>query len=96
MGEYPAGDRILLRRKALDILQASMIKDAAPEPRIVARCELPLTLTRKERTKATVLGVGDFTLNNANQGIEIEKLTILFLDDLFRYAAEYRCAEGTA
>ena len=87
VGEYPAGDGILLRRKALDILQASMIEDAAPEPRIVARCELPLTLIRKERTKATVLGVGDFTLDNANQGVELEKLTLLFFDNLFKFGA---------
>lgn len=85
VGEYPSGDGILLRRKALDILQDSMLKDAAPEPRILAKCDLPLTLTRKERTRVSVIGVGDFTLDNADQAIELEKLTFLFFDDLFKF-----------
>lgn len=86
-GDYPAGDGIFLRRRALDILQASMVNDAAIEPRIVAQCQLPLDLVRKERMKATVLGVGDFTIDNADQGNELERLTFQLFDALFTFGA---------
>ena len=84
-GDYPAGDGIMLRRNALDILQNSMVEGAAPEPRIVASCELPLTFVGKNRVKATVIGVGDFTLDNADQGNELEKLTFHLFDALFKF-----------
>ena len=84
-GQYPAGDGVASRRKVLDILQNSMLEGAAPEPRIVAQCELPLSLSRKERLTSTVFGVGDFTLDNADQGNELEKLTFQLFDALFTF-----------
>ncbi len=84
-GQYPTGDGVLLRRKALDILQDSMVGNADPEPRIIASCTIPLRIVRKERTKATVVGVGEFTLGNADQGHELEKLTFQLLDALFTF-----------
>ena len=82
---YPSGDDFRLRCTALDIVKDSLAPNAQPDPRICVSATLPLTIENCERLNATVAGVGKFTVDDNDQGTELEKLTFLLLDRLFPF-----------
>ncbi len=84
-GDYPAGDGVQLRRRALDIVAASLQEGAVAGPRIRANCELPIKFERKESLRVHVIGSGDFILTDTGQGKELERLTYQLLDNLFSF-----------
>lgn len=83
---YPRGNGFLLRGVALDIVRDSLQSDQSPtDSRICEYARLPLQITDLERLTATVAGVGSFTLDDGDQGVELEKLTFQLLDRLFPF-----------
>lgn len=86
-GDYPSGDGVELRARALDVVAASLEPGSAPDPRIRASCVLPLGFEHTEKLQAHVIGSGTVTLTDTDEGNELERLTFQLFDSLFSFGA---------
>lgn len=75
------------RKTALNIVVEWTHDESQVEPRIVATCKLPLTLENPETFNVQLLSVGTVSLNDADQGNELEVLTLQLFDELFKFGA---------
>lgn len=67
-------DNIEIMRRALDVVQASL-KDSAPvDQRMLAHCALALTFERRQQIETFVVGSGLFSLDDKQEGNELERL----------------------
>lgn len=64
-----------LRTRALDVVHASMTPDAAHDPRMKIRCEIPLAIEESEVLGFHVVGSGPVCLDDPDEGAELERLT---------------------
>jgi hypothetical protein len=74
-----------IRERANDAVQAILAGKA--EPCIRASCELRLTFEKAEALKIHVIGGGDMSLDDEDEGAELERLTFLAFDALFPFGA---------
>lgn len=74
-----------VRERANDAVEAVLAGNA--EPSVRASCELRLTLEKAEALKIHVIGSGDMSLDDKDEGAELERLTFLAFDALFPFGA---------
>lgn len=74
-----------VRERANDAVEAALVSSA--DPRITASCEIRLTFKKSEAVKIHVIGSGDISLDDKNEGEELERLTFLAFDALFPFGA---------
>jgi hypothetical protein len=78
-----AGFRI--RERANDAVEAILAGNT--EPSVAASCELRLTFVKAEALKVHVIGKGEVSLDDNDEGEELERLTFLAFDVLFPFGA---------
>lgn len=74
-----------LRQQADDAVEKSLAGESVPS--ITASCELNLTFEWTKSQKIHVLGKGDVSLDDKDEGEELERLTFLAFDALFPFGA---------
>jgi hypothetical protein len=74
-----------LRERANDAVEVMLAGDA--EPTVKASCELRLSFENAEALKIHVVGSGDVSLDDKDEGAELERLTFLAFDALFPFGA---------
>jgi hypothetical protein len=74
-----------LRERANDAVEVALAGNA--EPSIKAACELCLTFEKADAMKIHVIGSGDMSLDDKDEGAELERLTFLAFDALFPFGA---------
>jgi hypothetical protein len=80
-------DGYAVRQEALDIVQEWSDNPSQTEPRILTRCKLPIQLTNYEVFNVHLPTVGTVNLDDADQGKELELLTLQLFDEAFSYGA---------
>ncbi len=78
-----AGFRI--RERANDAVEAILAGKA--ELSVLASCELRLTFEKADALKVHVIGKGEVSLDNKDEGEELERLTFLAFDAVFPFGA---------
>lgn len=78
-----AGFRI--RERANDAVEAVLAGN--PETSVKASCELRLAFEKAEALKVHVIGKGEVSLDDEDEGEELERLTFLAFDALFPFGA---------
>lgn len=83
-----------VREQANDAVEEVLAGNAAPS--VKASCELCLTLEKTQALKIHVIGSGDMSLDDKDEGAELERLTFLAFDALFPFGAFHspRVGEG--
>lgn len=81
----PGDTGFKVRERANDAVEALLGGNA--EPRVRASCELRLTLETAEALKIHVIGSGDVSLDDKDEGAELERQTFLAFDALFPFGA---------
>jgi hypothetical protein len=74
-----------VRERANDAVEVVLAGKA--EPSVQASCELRLTFDKAEALKIHVIGSGDMSLDDKDEGAELERLTFLAFDALFPFGA---------
>ena len=74
-----------LRERANDAVGLALAGNA--DPAVKASCELRLTLEKTEVLKIHVIGAGDMSLDDKDEGAELERLTFLAFDAIFPFGA---------
>ncbi len=72
-----------LRQRANDAVEQFL--DGNADPSIKASCTLPLVFDKVEIFRIHVVGSGDISLNDPNEGNELERLTFQAFDSLFPF-----------
>jgi hypothetical protein len=78
-----AGDSI--REKACDAVQASL--SSSSDQVVRASCILPLRLVNAENLTIHVIGSGTISLDDTNEGNELERMTFQAFESMFPYGA---------
>jgi hypothetical protein len=81
----PGEAGLKVRERANDAVEVVLAGNANPGVR--ASCELRLTLKNAEAMKIHVIGSGDMSLDDKDEGAELERLTFLAFDALFPFGA---------
>jgi hypothetical protein len=74
-----------VRERANDAVEVVLAGNA--DLSVQASCELHLTLEKAEALKIHVIGSGDMSLDDKDEGAELERLTFLAFDALFPFGA---------
>lgn len=86
LAAMPPGEKgFKLRERANDAVE--VILAANTNPAVKASCELRLTFEQAEALKIHVIGGGDMSLDDKDEGGELERLTFLAFDALFPFGA---------
>jgi hypothetical protein len=78
-----AGSKV--RDRANDAIE--VVLEGNADPGVRASCELHLTFDRTEALKIHVIDSGDMSLDDEDEGAELERLTFLAFDSLFPFGA---------